>query len=257
MLFLHIALGSEIGSSILIAVKASDETRALTVIDHPVLGRLLIFDPTDDVTPVGDLPMHEQGSFALIIAGEAGALVRMPVTPPEANMLTRTAEVQLNPDGSINATLREQSIGQAAVRERGAFRGLAKPDYNERIERWIAQGATGVKVSKIEPRDEPNEGRFSLSADFSAPTYGQLMQGRLLVFRPAIVSRRELLALTDPARKHPVVLTPNAFTETAKIKLPAGFEVDELPDAVKLEAPFGSYSTSYVVKDGSFCSRAL
>ena len=234
----------------IIAVKVSDETQALTVVDHATLGRLLIFDATDDITPVGDLPVYEQGSYALIIAGEAGALLRMPVTPPEANMLNRSAEVQLNADGSIVARMREQSIGQAAVRERGPFKGLTKPEYNGRIERWIAQGATGVLVSKIEPLDEPNGGKFSLAADFSAPAYGQLMQGRLLVFRPAIVSRRESLSLTAPARKHPVVLTPNAYSETTKVKLPGGFEVDELPDAVKLETAFGSYVTSYVVKDG-------
>jgi hypothetical protein len=46
------------------------------------------------------------------------------------------------------------------------------------------------------------------------------------------------------------VLTPNAYAETTKIKLPAGFEVDEMPDAVKLETAFGNYSTSYVVQDG-------
>ena len=45
---------------------------------HPSLGRLLIFDPTDDNTPVGDLPDHEQGSFALLVAGDDGALLRMP-----------------------------------------------------------------------------------------------------------------------------------------------------------------------------------
>jgi len=234
----------------IIAVKISDETEALTVVDHPTLGRLMIFDATDDITQVGDLPVYEQGSFALIIAGEAGALLRMPVTPPEANMLTRSADVQLNPDGSILATMHEKSIGQAAVRERGAFRGLTKPEYNERIERWIAQGATGMRLSKIEPLDEASQGSFSLAVDLSAPAYGQVMQGRLLVFRPAIVSRRESLSLTDAGRKHPVVLTTNAYAETTRIKLPAGFDVDELPDAVKLETQFGSYVTSYVVKDG-------
>jgi len=34
------------------------------------------------------------------------------------------------------------------------------------------------------------------------------------------------------------------------VKLPAGFQVDEMPDAIKLDTPFGSYSTSYTVKDG-------
>ena len=62
----------------IIAVKIGDETQAPTVVRHPGFGRLLIFDPTDDNTPVGDLPDHEQGSLALIIAGDAGALLRMP-----------------------------------------------------------------------------------------------------------------------------------------------------------------------------------
>jgi hypothetical protein len=32
--------------------------------------------------------------------------------------------------------------------------------------------------------------------------------------------------------------------------LPEGFEVDEMPDAAKLEMPFGKYSASFEVKDG-------
>ena len=76
------------------------------------------------------------------------------------------------------------------------------------------------------------------------------MQERLLIFKPAIVSRRESLSLTEAKRKHPVVLTSNAYSETLTLKLPAGFAVDELPDAVKLDTTFGSYATNYEVKDG-------
>src|SRR4030095_11554060 len=76
----------------IIAVKVSDETQAPTIVKHPSLGRLLIFDPTDDDTPFGDLPNHEQGSYALILAGDAGELMKMPVTPPEANRLERAVE---------------------------------------------------------------------------------------------------------------------------------------------------------------------
>ena len=234
----------------IIAVKVTDDAKAQTIITHPALGRMLIFDPTDTNTPVGDLPFHEQGSFALIISGEAGALLRMPAMPPEDNMLNRTADVTLGPDGTIVAKLREQAIGQAAVVERRSFRGMSRPEYNTLIESWISQGAQGARISKIEPADNPGDGRFSLAVEFAAPGYAQLMQGRLLVFKPAIVSRREFLALTEPVRKHPVVLRPQAYTETINVRLPAGFEVDELPDAVKLDAPFGSYVTSYVVKDG-------
>src|SRR5258708_2274718 len=57
----------------IVAIKVSDETQVATVITHPKLGRLLIFDATDADTPVADLPDQGQGSLALIVAGGAGA----------------------------------------------------------------------------------------------------------------------------------------------------------------------------------------
>ena len=233
----------------IIAIKVGDETLAATVINHPSLGRLLIFDATDDDTPVGDLPEHEQGSFALIAAGEAGALLRMPTTPPESNRLERQAEVTLTPEGAITASLSERSIGQSAVEERRAFRHLSRPEYNKLIEAWITRGATGAKLSKVEPSDSSAEGRFALDVEFTASAYAQLMQQRLLVFKPAIVSRRESLFLTKGLRTHPVVLDSHAYSETVRINLPDGFEVDELPDALKLDTAFGTYASTYEVKD--------
>ena len=47
-----------------------------------------------------------------------------------------------------------------------------------------------------------------------------------------------------------MVLEPKAYSEAVRVKLPAGFEVDELPEASKLDAPFGSYATTYEVKGG-------
>src|ERR1051326_7520307 len=234
----------------IIAIKVSDETQAPTVVTHATLGRLLIFDATDDNTPVGDLPQHEQGSWALIVAGESGSLIRMPVTPVESNFLERTIEGSLAADGSLAATIQEKANGQWASNYRGEFRHLSKPDYQKVIERWIAAGATEAKISRVEPHDDTVAGGFDLDVEFQAPRYGQLMQDRLLVFKPAIVSRKETLALTDATRKNPVVLTANAYSETLRLKLPTGFNVDELPDPLKLDASFGSYVTNYEVKGG-------
>ncbi|MEW6128662.1 MAG: DUF3857 and transglutaminase domain-containing protein [Acidobacteriota bacterium] len=235
----------------IIAVNLTEATNAPTVIEHAKLGKLLIFDPTDDNTPVGDLPDHEQNSFALIIAGADGALMRMPITPPEANKMERTIDVELGAGGEITAKLREESIGQASVDERRRFRGLSRPDYLKMIEKWIVRGVSGASVKKAEPTDSPADGKFLLDVEFASPHYGQLMQGKLLIFKPAVVSRRESIFLTESSRKHPVLLNSEAYTETVRVKLPEGFAVDELPDAVKMETAFGIYYTSYEVKDGT------
>ena len=234
----------------IVAVKVSEETQVATIITHPKLGRLLIFDATDDNTPVGDLPDHEQGSLALIVAGEAGSLVRMPVTPAETNLLDRKVEASLDAEGSLSAVVKEKAAGRWAVSYRGEFRGLSRPDYQKAIEAWITSGASAAKVSRVEPRDDLSAGRFDLDVDFTAPAYAQLMQNRLLVFKPAIVSRRESLSLTEAKRKHPIMIKATAYSESVNVKLPVGFVVDEMPDPVKLETSFGSYVTTYEVKDG-------
>lgn len=234
----------------IIAVKISDETKSPTVITHAKLGRLMIFDATDQFTPVGDLPDYLQGSFALIIAGENGGLSKMPVTPAEFNAWERKIEVNLNADGSIKGIIREQANGQPSTYARALFRSRSISDFNKVIEGWLTRGATAATLIKLTPKDNQAEARFDLDVEFSAPSYGQLMQNRLLIFKPAIVNRTNSVDLTEKLRTHAVMLDAESFSETAIFTLPTGFVIDEVPDAVSLETPFGKYTTHYEAKDG-------
>src|SRR2546425_8864733 len=101
----------------IIAISVSDTTPRAASVEHPALGRLLFFDPTDPDTSVGDLPQQLQGSFALIAAGEKGGLVRIPTIPPDTDELQRQTDLVLSPDGTIEATMEENSIGQAELSE--------------------------------------------------------------------------------------------------------------------------------------------
>lgn len=234
----------------IIAVKVSDATEAPTVIRHETLGRLLIFDATDPFTTVGDLPEDEQGSFALIIAGEKGGLAKMPVTPAESNLLDRKIEAVISAEGTVSGKISEKSTGQSSSYERALLRSLSATDYNKMLEGWLTRGATGAKLVKFTPTDRKETSGFDLDVEFNAPSYGQLMSGRLLVFKPVIVGRRNALSLTEPKRDNPVIIDSSAVKETAIFSLPTGFIVDELPEAVNLETAFGKYTTSYEVKDG-------
>lgn len=99
-----------------------------------------------------------------------------------------------------------------------------------------------------------------MAADHSQRTYfedsarrsgrgRQLMQNRLLVFKPTVASRTNSVYLTEKLRKHPVMLDSNSFNEKVTFSLPAGFAVDEMPDPVILATAFGKYSTTYEVKN--------
>lgn len=233
-----------------IAVKVSDTTESPTIIKHAALGRLLIFDATDQFTPLGDLPNSLQGSFGLIIAGDNGTLTRMPVIPPEFNTWKRKVEVNLSEDGSIKGVIRERANGQLSTYARATYRSLSANDFNKAIEAWLTRGATGAKLVKMTPEDKQSEASFNLDIEFSASLYGQLMQNRLLVFKPAIVNRANSIYLTEKTRQYPIVFDSDSFEETTVFNLPKGFVVDEMPDAMNMETPFGKYTTSYKVEDG-------
>lgn len=234
----------------IIAIKVKDEPKVAAITNHPSLGKLLIFDPTDDITPLGELPDHEQNSLALLVAGDEGKLMRMPVSDAAQNSLERKADFVLNANGSISGQIQESAIGQPAVQARGEFRYLSKPEYQQLMEGWITKDKSQAKISKLEPIDNSAEGKFTLNVEFNADHYGQLMQNRLLVFKPAVVVRRHSVNFVEGSRKYPVQLRTEAFKELTRIRLPEGFAVDELPDAAKINTSFGSYLVNYQIKDG-------
>ncbi len=233
----------------IIAIRVSPTTQGPTIIENAKLGRLLIFDATDQFTPVGDLPDYLQGSLALIAAGDNGDLVEMPVTPPEFNAWDRETEINIAGDGSIKGLIRERSTGQESRHARTMLRSMSNSDFNQSIERWLTRGATAAKLDKLTPKDRQADAAFDMDVEFRAPLYGQLMQNRLLVFKPAVVSRTNSIYLTEKDRKHPVMLDSNSFREKATFTLPTGFAVDEMPDPVSMQTAFGKYATTYELKD--------
>ena len=237
----------------IMAIKVADSTQAASIANVPDLGRLLFFDPTDPHTSFGHLPLDEQGSFVLIEAGDRGQLIQLPVATAKANLVERTIAMQLLPDGGMTAEVTEKSVGDAATSERGRLKTLSGDNYRRLMEHWVARSVPGSKIEKMQPED--TDAAFTLRLAVSAPTYGKLMQNRLLVFRPTAVLRGSPSPFMESKRTHPVVLNPEAFTELTTVTLPAGFTVDELPEPVTLKASFGEFRSTYESKDGTVIVR--
>ncbi len=233
----------------IIAVKVSGVTEAPAVGEYPEIGRLLFFDPTDPVTPFGHLPDHEQGSYALLVTGDGGALIRVPTTQPAENRMERTLKLRLSAVGAIEASLHEEAFGQAATLNRSLLKRLSQTEYQELIERWVAHGAPGSTVTKVNAKED-DAGRFELDVEFKAERYGQSMQGQLIIFKPAVVSRRDALSFTEETRDQPIVLNSRAYDESVEVILPMGFHVDETPDDVEVQESFGTFRAEWRVEDG-------
>jgi hypothetical protein len=227
----------------ILAIQVSDAVNAPTVISSPV-GRLLIFDPTDDKTPMGDLPFYEQGSYALICAGAKGELMPMPVISPDLNVESETIQASLDPTGKLTASLALESTGQAARNERQ--RHDVSPDkYKAEMERYLNYYAKAAMISKLEAHDAFDQNTFSASIDFESADYAQLMQGRLLVFDPSVIPPSARHFPAEESRDQPIVLNGRVYRKKVNIKVPDGFTVDEMPSPLHAEAPFAKFNIAY------------
>ncbi|MCU1291043.1 MAG: hypothetical protein JWN60_3272, partial [Acidobacteria bacterium] len=170
--------------------------------------------------------------------------------PPDANRLERHAEVNLLSDGTIQGKVRQQSFGQSASFERGRLSELSASDYSSNIERWLTNRIKGGKVTKTVPSDRRLEGKFDLDIEFLAPNYAQIMQGRLMVFNPAMIGRLDQFSVVENKRITPITIDSSSYSETIRVKLPEGFVIDEMPETSKIETAYGKYNAKYEVSGG-------
>jgi Transglutaminase-like superfamily len=231
------------------AIRVGPEIQTPAVLDHSTLGRLLFFDPTDPNVPVGYLPSHEHASLALIGVANGGDLVRVPAAPASAGTRLRQVEAILKADGSISGSFVEKFTGESFAEFVGQFRATSKAEYSRMVERWIVHSIPGAAVSGVEFLEQGGE--FALRGQFSAPRYAQIPQTKMLIFRAAPLRHGDSLRLTEKSRKYPVVMDADALEETIRISLPEGYKIDEVPETIHIESPFGNYDAEWEGRSGT------
>ncbi len=233
----------------IIAVKVSDGVTLPTVIADSPLGRLLIFDPTDRITPVGSLPTEEQGSYALVIAASGGALLKMPLLPARTNRIEAAVEATMNANGGISARLQRQYFGQSGIPLRAVDQLRGHEELQKRFERGFTRRLGGVTIKSVAANGSADD-RLVVNVDLTAERFGQLMQDRLLIVRPGALSSGGEYIFTSRKRSSPVKLEADLRHDSIKVKLPDGFKLDELPAPAKVESAYGSIQGSWAVHDG-------
>lgn len=242
----------------ILAISVDPTVEAPAIITHPALGRLVIFDPTNEFIPAGLLADERLASRGLLLAGSQSSLVTLPVMNAENNRLDRRLTARLDELGNITGTVHEEFFGQASANARAERYHGGKTDFQKRIERWLAATLPAVRATRVETSDAFAEAHFTHDADYEAIGYGKMMRDQLLVFKPVLVSRRNSTALRKGPRTQPVVLPASRYTERAEIELPAGYALDENIVPVTLETSFGRYTTQASLNGGRLVfERAL
>jgi hypothetical protein len=231
----------------ILAVKLPEgvnDASLVAVLQHPRLGRLLFFDPTDELTPFGHLTGPLQANYGLVVGPAGGQLIDLPQLPAELNGIRRTAKLTLSPTGTLSGDVVDERVGDAASRMRYSLKSVGKDvDRIKPIETLLAQSLSSYQVTKaaisnLEQTDKPFGFYYSLVSQNYAKS-----AGGLLLVRPRVLGHKSSdLLETKEARQYPVVFEgPARDTDTFEITLPSGYAVDDLPEPVNEDYSFASY----------------
>jgi hypothetical protein len=223
--------------------KIDDASLAMVFI-HPKLGKLLIFDPTDEFTPFGQLSGELQASYALLVAPDGGELIKVPQVPTSLNGVTRTAAMVLDAQGNLTGTFNEIRLGDAAAEERARMKFVAADkDRVKVIEGILSQSLANFAVTKASVTSLQDAHKlFQLNYSILAQRYAK-PAGDLLLVRPRLIGTKGSGFLeTKEPRELPVIFEgPRKDNDTFEITMPAGYEVDDLPPPVDMDYSFASY----------------
>lgn len=233
----------------IIAIRVSDAINLPAVIPQSPVGRLLMFDPTSRFTQLGDLPDSEQASYALVIAGAQGALLKMPLLPLDSRRVETAIDATMDADGRLQARLKRQYFGQAGTSLRGVQRLLGNDDVKKIFETAFTRRVGGTTLTQVATEDSPEDHRITVNLNLAAERFG-VMQGNLLVMRPGLLSNTSEYFFSTRQRTNPIRVTATLRSDSIHIKIPAGFKVDEIPQPRKVDGPYGKLAASWSLKDG-------
>jgi hypothetical protein len=231
----------------IIAIKLPDglaDSSLLATMQHPKQGKLLFFDPTNELTPFGQLGGHLQANYGLLVAPDGGELVELPKQPSMMNGIRRTGRLILDATGTLKGDVNEVRVGDRAASQRWALRTVTKDtDKIKPVENVLADSLsifhiTKASVDNLQQTDQP----FGFNYSFEADNYAKNAGGLLLVRPRVIGSKSSALLETKEPRNFAIEFDgPIRDTDTFEITLPPGYEVDDLPPPVDTDYSFASY----------------
>ncbi len=210
--------------------------------------RYLIFDPTNERTPAGNLPSYLQGSYGILAAGSESQLIALPVLSPDLNGTDEKGSFTLAADGALSGTVDTLHSGPEGADYRLFLKYTDDKERREIWERHVGEDLPGVILDSFQFVQPSSLAKpLELSFKVTVPNYAH-QAGPLLLVRPRVLGDLSD-PLEDKPRHVPIDLSATGrWRDSFDIALPAGYVVDETPDPVDVDMDFASYHSATTAK---------
>jgi hypothetical protein len=236
---------SAVFNHVIVGIPADERTPASwPIVDASGLGRLVLFDPTDRITPLGFLPLTDQSGRGLVASPRANELLAMPIPEATVNRYQSNIEAVLDREDGVTVRLEENVYGAPAVMLRAAREPLNSDQSRRAGEARLREGSTAVRDLKFTENWDSANAHANLRFEFKAERYAR-RTGGLIMLSPQILFSRSRLAAWSGAQPGVVWVSASSVEKDVRLILPVGTTIEELPDDVVLESAGASARLTY------------
>lgn len=209
--------------------------------------RWLVFDPTDEFTPPGQLDVEGLSAQGLWFAADEGGIIQLPPLNPARSVIERDTQVTLTTDGTATGTMQVTYRGDDAGPMRAWARRTTDDERRRGLRNWFSDRWTAPTVNRLEVKDAFAEDALTLDLEFEGEGYARLMRNVLYVFSPVMLPTDLPRFQAAEERVNPIWLQAGRTVERTTFVLPEGYIIDEAPEDEAVETEFGRYvfKTSY------------
>ena len=233
----------------------------IAAVDRPgKSGGRIYLDLTSELTPYGELPPAEEGSFVLVVHDDGTVeQVTLPLSSPSANRSETRIVGELNADGHFTGRYTETKSGGLQYGLRRAYARVFSKDELSRLTQALANGvfsgASGDSLKLFDGRDLQAKPQVTLLVH-DAPVLSSTGGTRIFTLPTALPNFSSLGLASQLERRKPrrfpidisEVIGPIESEAELRMMLPPGWKA-ELPPNIAESSPFGSYKAEYA-QDG-------
>jgi hypothetical protein len=222
-----------------------------TIAGVTLQGKNLLLDPATKFCPFGLIRWTNTATSALKLEKEKWNFIITPSLGQDRAVVLRTARVALDDQGSLKGHVTVTFEGVEALERRllnlqtdeaGRNKGL-----EEEVTSWLPPQST-AKMNYSQGWGETS-GPVVADMEIEVPSYAA-KAGKRLLLPSSLFPTKQIDVFRHAERKYPVYF-PYAFSELdlTVIKMPAGYSVETIPEAIEVKTKFGMYRNSTKISE--------
>jgi hypothetical protein len=211
----------------------------------------LLLDPATKFCPFGLIRWTNTDTSALKLEKDKWNFIITPSQGQDRAIILRSARVVLDDQGSLKGHVTVTFEGSEALERRLLDLQTDEAGRNKGLEEEVASWLPPQSTAKMNYSQgwRKNGGPVVADMEIEVPSYAA-KAGKHLLTRSSLFPTKQKDIFHRAQRKYPVYF-PYAFSEldVTVIKMPAGYSVETIPEAIEVKPKFGMYRNNTKISD--------